>query len=255
MPEIELINVSMQGRHGLHLTIEDGEYFVVVGATGAGKTTLLNMIAGLVEYSGTMFIDKVPADRMPPYARGVGYLFQELALFPHVTVAANVAFGLRAQGWNKRAVDERVASLLALMRIAHLADRYPHTLSGGEKKRVALARSLAPSPRILLLDEPTSNLDPRTAAYLRGELRTLLKELGITTVHVTHDLKEAEAIADRIALIVDGAIEQVAPPEDFFFNPANATVAEFLGLPSIVECVRTEVQGVINIGRLGYAGL
>lgn len=249
MPEIELINA---GRHicaDMNFAIRDGEYFVVVGETGAGKTTLLNVIAGVVDYSGVVMIDNVNVNKLPPFKRGVGYLFQELALFPHLTVTANIAFGLRAQGYEKRAAGERVEFLMDLMRIGHMAHRYPHMLSGGEKKRVALARSLAPAPKILLLDEPTSSLDPRTAKYLRAELHTLLKKLGITTVHVTHDLREAEEIADRIAFIANGAIEQVATPSAFFFDPANASVAEFIGMPNIIECecTRALATGLVEI--------
>jgi ABC-type Fe3+/spermidine/putrescine transport system ATPase subunit len=249
LPEIELVDVNKNNCLDLNLAIKDGEYFVVVGATGAGKTTLLNIIAGVVDYTGTVLIDNADVNQLSPFKRGVGYLFQELALFPHLSVAANIAFGLRAQGYKKSAARDRVAFLMDMMRIDHLAGRYPHMLSGGEKKRVALARSLAPSPKILLLDEPTSSLDPHTAKYLRGELHSLLKKLDITTVHVTHDLKEAEEIADRIAFISNGTIEQVAMPADFFFNPANASVAEFIGMPNILECEQTGTlaSGLVEI--------
>lgn len=212
MSRIELSGVNSRKCRDLNLRIGDGELFVVVGPTGAGKTTLLDVIAGIVEYSGDVLIDGINVNRFPPRKRGVGYLFQDLALFPHLTVAANIAFGLRAQRCDKDTVTKRPLYLMELMRIAHLSERYPHTLSGGEKKRVALARSLAPSPRILLLDEPTSSLDPRTAEYLSGELHALLKRLGITTVYVTHNLREAEVIADRIAIVSNGAIERVSAP-------------------------------------------
>ncbi len=249
MPAIELVNVTRHNCRNLNLSIKDGEYFVVVGETGAGKTTLLNVIAGVMDYTGAVFIDTVNADHLPPYKRGVGYLFQELALFPHLSVMDNIAFGLRAQGHEKNAVKERIAFLMEMMRIAHLAGRYPHGLSGGEKKRVALARSLAPSPKILLLDEPTAGLDPQTAKYLRGELHHLLKKMGVTTVHVTHDLREAEEIADRIALLSKGAIEQVSTPSELFFNPVNASVAEFIGRPNILECqhCRALASGLMEI--------
>ena len=216
MPEIKIVNVSGNNCLNLNLTIRDGEYFVIVGATGAGKTTLLNMVAGMVDYTGTVSIDNIDVNQLSPFKRGGGYLFQELALFPHLSVSANIAFGLRAQGYAKSTVKKRIALLMDMMRIDHLDRRYPHMLSGGEKKRVALARSLAPSPKILLLDEPTSNLDHQTAKYLRGELHSLLKRLGITTLHVTHDLGEAKEIADRIALISNGTIEQIATPSALF---------------------------------------
>lgn len=249
MPEIKFVNVSKNNCLDLNLTIRDGEYFVVVGKTGAGKTTLLNILAGVVDYTGTVLIDNSNVNPLPSFKRGIGYLFQELSLFPHLSVTANVSFGLVAQGHEKAAVQKRVDFLLDLMRISHLAERYPYMLSGGEKKRVALARSLAPSPKILLLDEPTSSLDPGTAKFLRGELHGLLKKLGITTVHVTHDLKEAEEIADRIAFISNGVIEQVSAPLGFFFNPVNANVAEFFGMPNILECeqTRTLVSGLVEV--------
>lgn len=249
MPEIKLVNVSKYNCLDLNLNISDGEYFVIVGETGAGKTTLLNVIAGVVEYSGNVLIDGFNINHLPPFKRGVGYLLQELALFPHYSVEANIAFGLRAQGYAKSMIKERVSSLMKMMSINHLAGHYPHMISGGEKKRVALARSLAPSPKILLLDEPTSNLDAQTAKYLRGELHSLLKKLEVTTLHVTHNLREAEEIADRIALISNGVIEQVANPVELFFNPANNSVAEFLGMPNIMECNQTRSlsSGLVEI--------
>ena len=249
MPEIKLVNVSKNNCLDLNLTINDGEYFVIVGETGAGKTTLLNVIAGVVKYSGTVIIDGCNMNHLPPFKRGVGYLLQELALFPHYSVEANITFGLRAQGYAKPMIKERVSSLMKMMNIDHLARHYPNMISGGEKKRVALARSLAPSTRILLLDEPTSNLDAQTAKYLRGELHSLLKKLGVTTLHVTHNLREAEEIADRIALISNGVIEQVAAPVELFFNPAKTSVAEFLGMPNIMECNQTRSlsSGLVEI--------
>jgi ABC-type Fe3+/spermidine/putrescine transport system ATPase subunit len=249
VPEITLVNVGKFICHDINLIIRDGEYFVIVGETGSGKTTLLNVVAGITDHSGEVLFDNHEMNHLQPFQRGVGYLFQELALFPHYTVEANVAFGLRAQGYAKTEIKERVSTLMKMVRVDHLAGHYPHMLSGGEKKRVALARSLAPSPKILLLDEPTSNLDAQTAKYLRGELHSLLKKLGITTLHVTHDLREAEEIADRIALISNGSIEQVAAPAELFFNPASSVVADFLGMPNILECRQTRslTSGLVEI--------
>jgi ABC-type Fe3+/spermidine/putrescine transport system ATPase subunit len=249
MPEIELRNASIRNCRDLNLNIKDGEYFVIVGETGAGKTTVLNVIAGVEDYTGTVLIDGVDVNPLPPFKRGVGYLFQDLALFPNLSVMANIGFGLKAQGCQKNVIKERISFLLDLMQIRHLAGRYPHQISGGEKKRVALARSLAPSPKTLLLDEPTSSLDPRTAKHLSSELHDILKKLGVTTVHVTHDLKEAERISDRIAFISNGSIEQVATPSAFFFDPANSSVAEFIGMPNILECqqTRTLTSGLVEI--------
>ena len=249
MSDIELVSVNKHICRNVNLKVEDGELFVLVGASGAGKTTLLNIIAGVIEYTGSVLIAGANVDKFSPKKRGVGYLFQNLALFPHLTVASNIAFGLSAQGYEKTAVDERVSSLMEMTCIKHLASRYPRMISGGEKKRVALARSLAPSPKILLLDEPTSSLDHRTAKYLRIELHSLLKKLGITTLYVTHDLREAEEIADRIALISNGNIEQVSTPQGLFFNPLNESVSEFIGMPNIIECEQSHVlaSGLVEV--------
>ncbi len=249
MPEIRLVNVAKHICQGVNLTIENREIFVIMGTTGAGKTTLLNIVAGVTDYRGSVHIDNVVVDNVPPRKRNVGYLFQGLALFPHLTVESNIAFGLEAAGIEKTVARKRVSDLMEMVRITHLAARYPHMLSGGEKKRVALARSLAPSPQILLLDEPTSSLDHQTAKYLRSELIAVLKKLGITTVYVTHDLREAEEIADRIALMSNGKIEQVSTPREFFFNPHNERVSEFVGMPNIIECSQSRVlaSGLVEV--------
>jgi ABC-type Fe3+/spermidine/putrescine transport system ATPase subunit len=249
MPDIELVNVSKHICRNMNLKITDKEIFVVVGTTGAGKTTLLNVIAGVTDYKGSVLIDGVNVDKVSPRKRDVGYLFQGLALFPHLTVESNIAFGLQAAGVENAVADERVSSLMEMMRITHLAARYPHTLSGGEKKRVALARSLAPSPQVLLLDEPTSSLDHQTAKYLRSELIAVLRKLMITTIYVTHDLREAEEIADRIAFMSNGKMEQVSTPKDFFFNPQNECVSEFVGMPNIIECTQSRIltSGLVEV--------
>lgn len=253
MSDIELVNINKNNCRDIKLKIEDGELFVVVGSTGAGKTTLLNIIAGVTDYKGSVLIDGINVDNASPKKRGVGYLLQELALFPHLTVASNIAFGLKAEGHDNNTIEKKIESLMEMMRIKHLADRYPHMLSGGEKKRAALARSLAPSPKILLLDEPISSLDHQTGKYLRSELYSLLKRLGVTTVHVTHDLREAEEIADRIALISNGSIEQISTPASLFFNPANESVSEFIGMPNIIECKHSRIldSGLVEVASDG----
>lgn len=249
MPDIRLTDVTKHICRGVNLTIKDREIFVIVGTTGAGKTTLLNVIAGVTDYKGNVHIDSAIVDNVPPRKRSVGYLFQGLALFPHLTVESNILFGLEAAGIEKTIARKRVADLMEMMRISHLAARYPRMLSGGEKKRVALARSLAPSPEILLLDEPTSSLDHQTAKYLRSELIAVLRKLGITTVYVTHDLREAEEIADRITLMSNGRVEQVSTPREFFFNPHNERVSEFVGMPNIIECSQSRIlaSGLVEV--------
>ncbi|MGC8907905.1 MAG: ABC transporter ATP-binding protein [Desulfomonilaceae bacterium] len=219
MPCIELAEVSNHVCRKINLRIEDGDIFVIVGPTGAGKTTLLNIMAGLVDYTGHVLIDSVNMDGASPSERSVGYLFQELALFPHLTVESNIAFGLRAQRYEKELTEKRVDALMEMLRIKHLKGRYPGSLSGGEQKRVALARSLAPRPRVLLLDEPTSSLDVETADHLRRELHSFLKRLGITTVLVTHNLLEARKIADKAAVMSEGMISEVTDLAHLLVRP------------------------------------
>ncbi len=213
MRELELRDIRNFACRGMSLRVRPGELLVLVGPNGAGKTTLLNVVAGLVDYEGSVLFDGTPVDSLPARERSVGYVFQDLVLFPHLDVASNIAYGVRAMGWPRPRREERVAELLDLMRISHLRSRYPARLSGGEKQRVALARALASRPKILLLDEPFNSLDSRTSAFLRTELRRLHGRIGTTTVFVTHDLAEAETVADRIAVMRDGLIERTGPPE------------------------------------------
>ncbi|MBN2350261.1 MAG: ABC transporter ATP-binding protein [Bacteroidales bacterium] len=242
MPEIKLVNISKHFCHDLNLTIKDKEILVVVGNTGSGKTTLLNAISGVTHYKGNVYIDNTCVDGISTRKRGVGYLFQGLALFPHLTVKDNIAYGLRSSGLKKPAIHERVSKLMEMIRIDHLASRYPHMLSGGEQKRIALARSLAPSPQILLLDEPTSSLDNQTAKYLRNELIDVLKKLKITSVYVTHDLDEAYAIADRIAVMINGKIEQFGSKDEVFLKPKTEQAALYQGIKNIYRGKVTSVD-------------
>ena len=255
MPTIELKNICKYVCRDVSLEIFDKELLVLLGPNGAGKTTLLNIIAGLTDYNGSVFFDSVPVDKVPASEREVGYLFQDLVLFPHLDVAANIAYGLRAQKQPQSEVEARVQELLQLMKIKHLSSRYPKHLSGGEKQRVALARALALSPKVLLLDEPLSSLDVQTSKYLRRELELLQQELGITTIYVTHDLVEAEEMADRIAVIQDGHIEQVAAPDEVFFYPKNERVSDFIGAPNILDCdyCRTLGHGVMEVSCGGLS--
>ncbi len=236
MPRIELKNIAGQVLNDVSLTVEDNEILALVGPNGAGKTTLLNVIAGLTEYRGEVLFDGANMDGVPPHKRGVGYLFQDLALFPHMSVAGNIAYGLKVRGYPKDTVKKRVDELTEALHIGKLKDRLPYNLSGGEKQRVAIARAIAPFQKILLLDEPTANLDTQTAKYFRSELSVLLRRLEITTVFVIHDLLGAEEMADRIAIIHRGSIEQVATPKDVFFHPETHVVSEFIGMPNILDC-------------------
>ncbi|MGQ9638669.1 MAG: ABC transporter ATP-binding protein [Thermodesulfobacteriota bacterium] len=236
MPSIKVRKVSNFILKDVSLDVLDKELMVLVGPNGAGKTTLLNIIAGLVNYTGEVFFDDRKIDRVPANKRGVGFLFQDLALFPHFNVEANISYGLRAQGYSQNIIKDRVEELLEFLNIKHLRNRYPLKLSSGERQRVALARAIAPFSRVLLMDEPMSSLDPQTSKYLRIELKSLLKGLKITTIYVTHNLLEAEEIADRIAFIYNGRIEQIGSPEDFIFKPETDNVYEFIGKPNIISC-------------------
>ena len=214
MPNIRLKNVNNFICRDINLKIAEGEFLVLWGQTGAGKTTLLNIIAGLVEYKGSVFFDDIPADEVPVSQRRMGYLFQQLALFPHLDVRSNVAYGLNIQKKPKKEVEIKVAEQLGLMEIRHLAHRYPRDLSGGEKQRVALARAIISSPEIMLLDEPLNSLDFDTARRLRAKIRQLHRKLGITTVYVTHCFEEAFALADRVVVLNNGRIVRIDSAEN-----------------------------------------
>jgi iron(III) transport system ATP-binding protein len=215
------------------LDASGGEILALLGPSGCGKTTLLRTIAGFERPdAGTIEVgDRVVSGETwaPPEARGIGMVFQDYALFPHLTVAENVGFGLA-----RRERATRVPTLLALVDLCGLGGRYPHELSGGQQQRVALARALAPAPRVVLLDEPWSNVDPQLRAELRTEVSAVLRPLGVTAILVTHDREEAFSVADRIALMRDGAIVQVGTPEELYFAPVDRWAAAFLGAGNVL---------------------
>ncbi|HNR12592.1 MAG TPA: ABC transporter ATP-binding protein [Thermodesulfobacteriota bacterium] len=253
MPDIHLKAVTNHVLDDVTLTVNDKELLVLLGPTGAGKTTLLNAIAGLVPHEGSVFFDDVAIDALPPGRRAIGYLFQQLALFPHLNVEANIAYGLRSNGTSEREIQQRVDELLHLMRIEHLAHRYSKTLSGGEKQRVALARALAICPRVLLLDEPLSSTDMRFSKHFRMEFRRLQKQLAITTLYVTHDFSEAEEMGDRVAVMHQGRVEQVGTYQEIFFTPRTKGVSTFIGEPNIFDCdyVRPLGHDFMEVGVKG----
>ncbi len=237
----------------ISLDIIEREFLVVLGPSGSGKTTLLRIIAGLemplagrVELAGS---DVTDTRRYPPEVRGVGMVFQDYALFPHLTVWGNVAFGLSGRNGTKRA---RVDEVLKLVGLQGLEERYPHELSGGEQQRVALARTLAPNPKVVLLDEPFSNLDADLRRQMRSEVKAILRELGTTVILVTHDQEEAFDLGDRIAVVHRGQLEQLGSPEKIYATPATRFVAEFIGRADFLlgrrcsEGIATEV-GVFPI--------
>jgi ABC-type Fe3+/spermidine/putrescine transport system ATPase subunit len=237
MPEVRLENVSNFILKDVNLTIRDGEFLVVLGPNGSGKSTLLNTISGLAPYRGSVLFDGARIDEVPVSRRNIGYLFQNLALFPHMTVSGNIAYGMRlSKRYSARETAERTGRYLREMNIEHLAGRHPRQLSGGEKQRAALARALATEPEVLLLDEPMSSLDLRTAKYLRLEFRSIQQRLGTTTVFVTHNLSEAVEVADRIAVFVDGELLQAGSADDVLFHPADERIHSFIGKPNILDC-------------------
>jgi ABC-type Fe3+/spermidine/putrescine transport system ATPase subunit len=243
MPAVKLNNISKYVCKNINLEIFNKEFLVLLGPNGAGKSTLLNVIAGLIDYKGSVFFENKCIDKLPASKRKIGYLFQDLYLFPHLDVFSNIAYGLKIGRKKPNEIKYRVEELLQMLRIENLTHRYPKELSGGEKQRVALARALALTPEVLLLDEPLSSLDLQSSKYLRRELKQLQRTLGITTIYVTHNLTEAEEMADRIAIIEKGAIEQAGKVEEIFFYPKNEKVSEFIGAPNILDCNGFRILG------------
>ena len=233
---------------GLSLEIAQGELVSVVGGSGCGKTTTLRMIAGFERPdAGEVAFDGRRVNDVPPRERGVGIVFQSYALFPTMTIYENIAFGLRVARWPGAKIRARVAEMVELTRLGGLEGRYANQLSGGQQQRVALARALARRPGILLLDEPLSALDAKIRLRLRGELRKIQQDLGITTVYVTHDQEEALSIADRIAVMADGRIEQVGRPEEIYGAPRTKFVADFIGIANLLACrVVSPADGLVD---------
>jgi putative spermidine/putrescine transport system ATP-binding protein len=233
---------------GLSLEVRPGELVSLVGGSGCGKTTTLRLIAGFERADGgEIWFDDRRVDDVPPRKRGVGIVFQSYALFPTLTVAENIAFGLRIARWPEARLRSRVAEMVELTKLTGLEQRYANQLSGGQQQRVALARALARQPEVLLLDEPLSALDAKIRLRLRGELRKIQQDLGITAIHVTHDQEEALSIADRIAVMRDGRIEQIGAPEEIYAVPRTDFVADFIGVCNLLSGrVLSAADGVVE---------
>jgi len=243
---IALRNVSLQ--------IQPGELMTLLGPSGCGKTTLLNLVAGFFSPDdGRILIDGKPVNEVPTYKRGIGMMFQNYALFPHMTVIANVAYGLKARHLPKREIVRRVEYVLELVKLVGLEDRKPRQLSGGQQQRVALARALVINPKVLLLDEPFSALDRHLRASMQIELREIQRKLAVTTIFVTHDQSEALSLSDRIAVMSEGRIRQVGTPDGVYANPCERFVASFVGDANVLRGQLVNInstQATVALGAL-----
>ena len=228
--KVSLAYGSIAVLRNVSLTIEPGEFFALLGPSGSGKSTLLRLIAGFNSaQAGRVLVDGRDISQVPPWRRDIGMVFQNYALWPHMTVWDNVAFGLQERRLPKREVRDKVAAALARVGLTEFGARRPNQLSGGQQQRVALARTIAIEPLVLLLDEPLSNLDAQLRVHMRAELLALQRNLGITTIFVTHDQEEALSVADRVAVLDQGVIQQVGTPVELYDAPANRFIASFVG--------------------------
>ncbi|MCA2012343.1 ABC transporter ATP-binding protein [Cereibacter sphaeroides] len=250
---------------GINLSIRPGEFFAFLGPSGSGKSTLLRAIAGFgPQPKGEILIGGREVATLPPWKRDVGMVFQSYALWPHMSVRENVAFGLQERKVPAKEIRSRVDEALALVGLSHLADRMPNQLSGGQQQRIALARTVVIQPKVLLLDEPLSNLDASLRVQMRRELLALQRKLGLTTIFVTHDQEEANTTADRMAVLDGGVIQQIGSPQELYDRPVNLFVARFLGTANILEgqveigsdgaLFRTATGDVLHLPAEGKAG-
>jgi ABC-type Fe3+/spermidine/putrescine transport system ATPase subunit len=235
----------------ISINVAAGEFITLLGESGSGKTTMLRLIAGFEQpSSGEIWMNGERLDTLPPYKRRVNTVFQQYALFPHLNVRDNVAYGLRVTNTPSNEIDGRVADALRMVKMDSFASARPATLSGGQQQRVALARALVNRPLLLLLDEPLSALDANLRKEMQSELKSLQREVGITFLFVTHDQDEAMALSDRIALLRDGALEQIASPREIYSHPATAYAAQFIGQTNLL---RAEIRsGMATCGALGW---
>ncbi len=254
MADISLVSIRNSVLKDVSLDIHKGEIFVLVGPSGAGKTTLLEVVAGLSPCQGQILFNNKSLQGVPPHRRKVGYMFQELLLFPHLTVSKNLRIAMTCQRISRKNQQQKIHDLLDMMGLMSLENRFPYELSGGEKQRVALARSLAGDPEVLLLDEPFSSLDFRVSRYLRLEFKRLQQKLGITALFVTHNLKEAREMAHRIGVIRDGRLIQVASPNELWLK-ADSDTSAFLEKPNILNIADPHPlgNGLIHVKWAGFS--
>lgn len=239
---------------GLSLKVEPGEFFTLLGPSGCGKTTLLRMIIGFNSIeSGTISVGGKVINDVSPDKRNMGMVFQNYAIFPHMSVKDNVAFGLRMRHVPEKEIDERVNRILEIVKIHHLKDRMPVALSGGQQQRVALARAIVIQPEVLLMDEPLSNLDAKLRIEMRNAIKQIQRQVDITTVYVTHDQEEALAVSDRIAVMNGGVIQQIGTPRDIYKRPSNVFVSTFIGLSNLLAAkVTSREQGELSFEGTDY---
>lgn len=243
---------SFTALRSVSFDIADNEFFTLLGPSGCGKTTLLRMIAGFEGVSsGEIYLYGDEIENLPPDKRPVNTVFQNYALFPHMTVAENIGFGLKMLGWDAGDIKTRVADMIRMVKLDAFAARRPAQLSGGQQQRVALARAMAPKPKVLLLDEPLSALDLKLRQEMREELKALQRETGITFVFVTHDQDEALSMSDRIAVMSAGEVQQIGAPEEIYEHPANKFVADFIGDANILEAEVEATDGDMATCRVG----
>ncbi|MFE9448451.1 ABC transporter ATP-binding protein [Streptomyces sp. NPDC006739] len=234
----------------LDLTVRGGEFIALLGPSGCGKTTALNCLAGLLPLTaGEILLDGRRVDTLPPEKRGFGMVFQNYALFPHLTVRANVAFGLKMRGVGKEETRRRVDQVLNLVRLTEHAHKHPGQLSGGQQQRVAIARAIVMEPPLVLMDEPLSNLDAALRLQMRSEIRRIHQEFGLTTLYVTHDQEEALSLADRLVVLHDGTVSQIGTPAELYEHPADPYVAGFMGYRNLLPLEITSVDGAVAEGR------
>jgi len=257
--DVELVGVTkrygnLEAVSRISLRVEQGEFFTLLGPSGCGKTTTLSLIAGFTDPTeGLVFLRGECVNYRPPYERNTAMVFQNYALFPHMTVWDNVAFGLRMRGVARAEVERRVGEALERVRLRGLEGRYPRQLSGGQQQRVALARAIVTQPAVLLLDEPLSNLDLKLREAMRLEIKALQRDLGITTIYVTHDQSEALVMSDRIAVMNHGRIEQVGSPAEIYERPVTPFVASFIGTTNFlrVRSLNVEPNGLASVVTQG----
>jgi putative spermidine/putrescine transport system ATP-binding protein len=252
---LDAISREFGQRHalrGVTLSVARGEFIALLGPSGCGKSTALNCIAGLLQLSGgAIWLDNTRIDELGPEERGFGMVFQNYALFPHMTVRRNIGFGLTMQRLSKAEIARRVDSALGVVRLEQHTDKLPGQLSGGQQQRVAIARAIVVEPPLMLMDEPLSNLDAKLRLEMRAEIRRIHAMLGCSTIYVTHDQEEALSLADRILVLIEGQMRQLGTPAELYSQPATPDVAEFMGYRNLLESTATPVDGAVMIGVAG----